>query len=229
MSRMVLSLPLWLALAVPAAAAEPVFATYRGVGLGDPVSAVVSHFKMTPDQVLTVHEPPTLVQRLNWRPRRFVPDPTVALPSLDEIEFTFHRDRLVRIVVTYDFERTEGLTDADLREAFTSTYGPPALVSTDRPVTAGIAEMPAPPVVVGQWGDGDTLVLVSRLLYPRRVVLTIASIAEERVMDAAVAEAARLDAQGAPAREIAQRAIDAELRQTQSDKARRRNKVAFTP
>ena len=71
--------------------------------------------------------------------------------------------------------------------------------------------------------------LVSRLLYPRRVVLTIASIAEERVMDAAVAEAARLDAQGAPAREIAQRAIDAELRQTQSDKARRRNKVAFTP
>lgn len=229
MSRMVLLLPLWLVLAVPVTAAEPVFATYRGVGLGDPVSAVVSHFKMTLDQVTTVHEPPTLVQRLNWRPRRFVPDPTVALPSLDEMEFTFHRDRLVRIVVTYDVERTEGLTDADLREAFTSTYGTPALVATARPVTDGIAEMPAPPVVVGQWGDDATLVLVSRLLYPRRVVLTIASIADERAMDAAVAEAARLDAQGAPAREIAQRALDAELRQAQSDKARRKNKVAFTP
>ena len=40
---------------------------------------------------------------------------------------------------------------------------------------------------------------------------------------------ARLDQQGALAREIAQRAVDASLRQAQSEEARRRNKAAFTP
>lgn len=229
MSRMVLSLLVWLALAMPATAAQPAYASYRGVQLGDAVSVVVSQFKMKLEDVATVHEPPTLVQRLTWRPHRFVVDPTVAAPSLGELEFTFHQGRLVRMVVTYDGDRTDGLTDADLREVFSAMYGTPALVSTRLPVAAQIAEMPAPPVVVGEWGDGNTVVLVSRLLYPRRVVLTIASIADEYAMHADVAEAARLDLQTAPAREIAQRALDAELRQAQADKARRRNKATFTP
>ena len=120
MFRMVLTLLVWLALAMPATAAEPAYASYRGVQLGDAVSVVVSHFKMKLDDVATVHEPPTLVQRLTWRPHRFVVDPTVAAPSLGELEFTFHRDRLVRMVVTYDGDRTDGLTDADLREVFSS-------------------------------------------------------------------------------------------------------------
>ena len=229
MSRMVLSLLVWLALAVPATAAESVFASYRGVRLGDPVADVASHFKIALDDVTTVHEPPALVQRLTWRPHRFIVDPTVAAPSLDELEFIFHRGRLVRMLVTYDGDRTEGLTDADLREVFTATYGTPALVSTRLPATAQIAEMPAPPAAVGEWSDGTTLVLVSRLLYPRRVVLTITSIADEYAMHAEVAEAARLEQQRAPARELAQRALDAELRQAQADKARQRNKATFTP
>lgn len=229
MFRLVLSLLLWLALVVPATAAEPVYANYRGVSLGDAVSDVASHFKLTLDDVATVHEPPTAVQRLTWRPRRFILDPTVSAPSLGEMEFLFHRGRLVRMLVTYETDRTDGLTDADLREAFTSTYGTPALTSTSFQVTGQIPEMPAPPVVIGQWGDASTMILVSRLLYPRRVVLTITSIADERAMQAAVDEAARLDQQGAPAREIAQRALDASLRQSQSDEARRRNKAAFTP
>ena len=230
MSRLVVSLLIWVAaLAVPVTAAEPVYATYRGVWLGDPVSVVVSHFKMTLPEVATVHERPTLVQRITWRPHRFVIDTIAAPASLDEMEFTFHRGRLVRIVVTYDADRTDGLTDEDLREAFALNYGVAAPVPTGPVPIVDVVRMPAPPDTVGEWGDGKTLVLLSRLRYPRRVVLTITSIADERAMQAAVAEAARLDEQEAPGRELAQRAVDADTRREQSDKARRRNKMAFTP
>jgi hypothetical protein len=230
MSRLVLSMLLWMvALAVPVTAAEPVYANYRGAFLGDPVSVVVSHFKMTLAEVATVHERPTLVQRITWRPHRFIAD-TISTPAaLDEMEFTFHRGRLVRMVVTYDSERTEGLTNADLREAFTHTYGAPALVASNPMAAVEIGRPLRPADVVGEWGDGSTLVVLSRVLYPRRVVLTITSIADDRAMQSAVTAGVRLDQQEALSQDLIQRVLDATTVQDRSEKARRRNKAAFAP
>ena len=42
---------------------------------------------------------------------------------------TFYEGRLARIAVTYDRERTQGLTNADLHEAITSLYGASLLLS----------------------------------------------------------------------------------------------------
>jgi hypothetical protein len=230
MSRLVVSMMLWMvALATPVSAAESVYANYRGAILGDSVSAVVSHFKMTLADVATVHERPTLVQRITWRPHRFMAD-TVTMPvTLDEMEFTFHRDRLVRIVVTYDAERTDGLTDTDLREAFALTYGAPVLSATNRVAAPEIGRPHALADVVGQWGDDSTLVLLSRLLYPRRVVLTITSIADDKAMQSAVTAGVSLDQQEAQSQDLVQRLLDATTVQERSEKARRRNKARFTP
>jgi hypothetical protein len=230
MSRLVVSMMLWMvALATPVTAAEPVYANYRGAVLGDPVSVVVSHFKMTLAEVATVHARPTLVQRITWRPHRFMVD-TISTPvALDEMEFTFHRDRLVRMVITYDAERTEGLTDKDLREAFTETYGVPARTGTHHMAAPEVGRLPTPANVVGQWGDDSTLVLLSRVLYPRRVVLTITSIADDRAMESAVAAGVQLDKQEALSQDLIQRVLDATTAQERSDKARRRNKTAFAP
>jgi hypothetical protein len=190
---------------------------------------VVSHFKMTLAEVATVHARPTLVQRITWRPHRFMADSLITPAALDEIEFTFHRDRLVRMVVAYDAERTEGLTDTDLRDAFTQTYGATALVGTNHMAAPEIGRPFARAEIVGQWGDGRTLVLLTRLQYPRRVALTITSIADDRAMEAAIAAGVRLDQQEAISHELVQRVLDATTVQERSDKARRRNKAAFAP
>jgi hypothetical protein len=230
MSRLVVSMMLWMvALAAPVTAAEPVYANYRGAFLGDPVSVVVSHFKMTLAEVSTVHERPTLVQRITWRPHRFMIDTITTPAALDEMEFTFHRGRLVRIVVTYDSERTEGLTDADLREAFAGTYGVPALTGKGHMAAQEIGRPIAPANVVGQWGDDRTLVLLSRLIYPRRVILTVTSIADDRAMQSAIAAGVQLDKQEALSQDLIQRVLDAGTAQERSEKARRRNKAAFAP
>jgi hypothetical protein len=230
MCRVLLSAMVLVAmLAVPATAAEPVYASYRGAWLGDPVSVVVAHFRMSLADVTIVQERPTLVQRLTWRPTRFVLDTKGAPESLDEMVFTFHLGRLVRIAVTYASDRTEGLTDADLREVFTRSYGIPALVPTRTVSASDIVGPSAAFDVVGQWGDADTLVLLSRPLYPRRVMLAVTRVAADRVMQAAITEGAHLVAQEAPARDLAQSMLDETPLRILTAKARRQNKAAFTP
>lgn len=230
MFRVLLSTMVWVAvLAVPVSAAEPVYASYRGAWLGDPVSVVVTHFKMSLADVTILQERPTLVQRLTWRPTRFVLDTKGAPESLDEMVFTFHLGRLVRIAVTYASERTEGLTDADLREVFTRSYGIPALVPTRTVSASDIVGPSAAFDIVGQWGDADTLVRLSRPLYPRRIILTVTSIAADRVMLAANRDAPSLYAQDAPVVDSALRVLDETPQRIRTEKARKQNKAAFTP
>jgi hypothetical protein len=60
------------------------------------------------------------------------------LPSTDPVQqigFSFYNDRLFRIVVDYDRDRTEGMTDADMVEAISAVYGVPALEPPDQPAS----------------------------------------------------------------------------------------------
>ena len=111
------------AIAVSSTSAQPVLSRYRGVTLGDPVQVVVDRLKVTSSDVKVVHERPTLIQRITWRPRRLVSGTVVEPDPLGEMVLTFHLGRLAGITATYDLERTTGLTNADLHEAFTNSYG----------------------------------------------------------------------------------------------------------
>ena len=44
---------------------------------------------------------------------------------VQQIVFSFYNDQLFKLVVNYDRQRTDGLTDADMIEALSSWYGPP--------------------------------------------------------------------------------------------------------
>ena len=118
------------AIAVSSTSAQPVLSRYRGVTLGDPVQVVVDRLKVTSSDVKVVHERPTLIQRITWRPRRLVSGTVVEPDPLGEMVLTFHLGRLAGITATYDLERTTGLTNADLHEAFTNSYGTSILVPT---------------------------------------------------------------------------------------------------
>ena len=131
MSRaLVLTVVCAAAIVVPAASAAPALSHYRGVTLGDTVSVVADRLNVALSDVVVVHQRPTLVQQLTWRPHRLVSGTIVEPDPLAEMVLLFHLGRLVHVAVTYDRDRTEGLTNADLHDAFTRTYGTSMLLST---------------------------------------------------------------------------------------------------
>ena len=184
-------------LVLPATSAEPVLSRYRDVTLGDTVQVVVERLQMTLSDVKVVSERPTLVQQLTWRTLRSVSGADSAHDPIADMVLTFHLGRLARIAVTYDRERTAGLTNADLHEAMSSVYGTSLLLST--PLRSTLTP-PAGPEVMGRWEDAGTLVLLWREHYPTRVGLTIASIGADREAQVAIADGLRIDASEAPAR-----------------------------
>jgi hypothetical protein len=211
-------------LAVEGVSASPAYSRYRGVSIGDSVGVVVASLQMAPSDVAVVHTRPAVVQQLTWRPNQFVIGRTAAPESLEEMVLTFHRGRLARVVATYDRDRTEGLTNADLHDTFTAVYGPSMLVPTPagaRP--ANDAE------IIGQWGDGETLVVLLRDAYPRRIRLTVSSVDGDRLLQDALASGLRLDQVEAPTRDMVRRLSEEQTRRTRDGQSRRDNKSAFKP
>jgi len=213
-----------LALGVQVVSASPVYSRYRGVSIGDSVGVVAAALHMTPSDVAIVHTRPALIQQLTWRPNQFFTGRTSAPDALEEMVLTFHLGQLARIVATYDRDRTEGLTNADLRDSFTTIYGTSMLVST----ASGIRSS-GDPEIIGQWGDGETLVVLLRETFPRRIRVTVSSVAADRLLQDALASGARLDATEAPTREMVRRLSEELTRRQRDEQSRIDNKSAFTP
>jgi hypothetical protein len=210
-------------MAVQAVSAAPVYSRYRGVSIGDSVSAAIASLHMTASDVAVVHARPAMIQQLTWRPNQFTGG-TGAPEALAEMVLTFHLGRLARVVATYDRDRTEGLTNADLHDVFTTIYGTSMLVPTPSRVRAS-----SEPETIGQWGDGKTLVVLLREGYPRRIKLTVSSIAADRLLRDGLASGVRFDAIEAPARDMVRRASEEQTKRTRDAQSRVDNKSAFKP
>jgi hypothetical protein len=214
-----------MSLVVPSQTTEAVLSHYRGVTLGDSVEKVAEQLKVTGSAIKVVHERPTLVQQMTWRPSRYISGSSLEPDPLAEMVLTFHLGRLARIAVAYDRERTAGLTDEDLLEVFQGMYGSPLLQSTARLTPA----LSSDSQVSASWRDAESLLLLRRERYPSRVGMTSTSIASDLAMQEAITDGERLDANEAPARDVARRAAEATALQTRDDKVRRDNKAAFKP
>lgn len=217
-------------LAVQAVAASPVYSRYRGVSIGDSVGAAVTALNMTASDVAVVHARPSLIQQLTWRPNQYFSARTSTPDALAEMVLTFHLGRLARVVATYDRDRTEGLTDDDLRDSFAAAYGASMLIPTaSTTATRSVAAAVGEPRIIGQWGDGQTLVVLWREVYPPRVKLTVSSVAAARLMQDASASSERLDAAEAPTRDMVRRVSDAQTQRQRAEQSRVGNKAAFKP
>jgi hypothetical protein len=213
-------------IAAPAQTAGSTLSRYRGVALGDSVPTVIAVLGAPASDIKVVSERPSLVQELTWRPNRFISGAISAPDSLAEMVLTFHAGQLVRIVATYDRERTAGLTEADFQDAIGAAYGTTLLQSS---AAWTQHEGPMERKTFGRWEDPDTLILLWSDRYPSRTGLTISTIAADALMQEAVAAAKRLDAAEAPARELALREANAAALRIRNEKIRLENKAAFKP
>ena len=177
---------------------------YRNFELGVNVAAVSALTGLATSEAKTIHQRPALLQDLEWRPSHWRASET--LPSTDPVQqigFSFYNDRLFRIVVDYDRDRTEGMTDADMVEAISAVYGVAATRAAGPARVASRLETESGSPAA-RWGDAaHSVVLYRTSSYRGGFRLIVTDPALDDLARKATVQAVRLDDQEAPKREVA--------------------------
>jgi hypothetical protein len=200
---------------------------YRAYALESSLDSVVAASGARASDAKTVHERPAAIQQLEWRAPYADSRNTLADPVRD-ISFTFYNDALYQIIVNYDRDRTEGLTNSEIVESLSATYGAPTLAST-KTRTSPPAEASADNIVLARWENAASLLTLLRGSHTPEVQLILISKPLSTRARSAVREAIRLDAIEAPRREAEQRKKEAGDASAARDKTRIANKAAFRP
>jgi hypothetical protein len=200
-------------------------AKYRNFQLGTDLPAVAKQIGVSPSEAKAIHRRPVLIQELEWRPQPF--GPSSQTESAQYLLFSFYNGALFQIAVNYDRYKTAGLTADDFIEALSATYG--------------VAEKPAAPgnIVQGEFGAQDEIVacwqdsqysfdLIRSSYGPTFRLVGVLKRLQSPVQ-AATAEAKRLDDQEARQRDAARIADEKETERAKLEKSRRENKPNFRP
>jgi hypothetical protein len=191
-------------------------------------SSVVKISGTRADDTKVLHERPARIQEVEWRAPYVMSDTEGADPVRD-VRFSFYDDQLYQLVVTYDRDRMEGLTNDDLIESLSATYGVPLLRQVKSARTAVAADVPQETIIVAQWEDSTSLLTLTRGTYSPDFQLALISKTLDARARAAIKEALRLDTQEAPQRDLDQRKKEVADAHVASQKARVVNKAAFKP
>jgi hypothetical protein len=202
---------------------------YREVEMGSPLLSVAGLSGLTPADAKVIHQRPAIIQDLEWRPGRSFSGSTVQDDPVREVVFSFYNDRLFRIVVHYDRDRTLGLTDMDLIEALSVVYGAPATRTVATPRAAETSDEVDEDTVVARWENAESSVALLRAAYPTPVRLVLLSKRLAALARTATAAAVRLDDREAPQREVERLKKEADANRVAQGQARPANKAAFKP
>lgn len=198
---------------------------YRDFQLGADLPSVAKLTGASTGQIKVVDRRPALIQEIAWRPRAM--GATSNAESVQEAVFTFYNGELFRIVVNYDRYQTEGMTADDMVDAISTTYGSAARHAAPAQTPPGNSG--APEEILAQWQDSQYRFDLMRSSYgPTFHLVGVLKKLEEPVQ-AAAAEARRLDLQEAPERDAARAVSEAQEAQAKLDKARLVNKPKFRP
>ena len=197
---------------------------YRGYVLESSLESVIAQSGVRAADVKTVHQRPAKIQELEWR-APYVGSEGEPADPVHDIAFSFYNEALYQIVVSYDRERTDGLTSNDIIESLTATYGAPVA----RPARTRPAPALRESVVLAQWEkDGSSVTLVRDTYTPEFQLILISKALSARARDA-IRKGVRLDAVEAPRRELERREKDAADARAARAKTRTTNKAAFRP
>jgi hypothetical protein len=202
------------------------FSSYRGFQFGMSLSAAAKQAGTKPSEAKSVHQRPALIQELEWQPRSSAPtDPQKAEAVKDGLLY-FLNDQLYRVVVTYDRYRIEGMTAEDMIAAISTTYGPATRPTAEVAYHSYYGDSAA---VIARWEDAEYSYNLVKTGDHSSYALVLYSKRLDVLAQTAVVEAARLDAQEAPQREIDKQKKQEEDEQIVLDKARSANKPNFRP
>jgi hypothetical protein len=201
---------------------------YRDFQLGDNLASVSASTGVARSEAQIVHQRPAILQELQWR-RPYLVDGVATADPVQQIAFSFYNDQLFRLVIDYDRDRTEGLTDVDMVDAISAIYGPPVkLTPKTNPVVIGYIQQQSGTRVAG-WSSADYTAVLYRSSYASGFRMIVTSVRLGALARAAETQALRLDERDAPRRERARQKEEADAARAAQEKARLANKAAFRP
>jgi hypothetical protein len=202
------------------------FSSYRGLEFGMSLSTAANRVGTRPAEVTIVHQRPALIQEMDWRPQPIVPaDPADVDPAKDGLLY-FINGELFRIVVTYDRYRVEGMTAEDMIQGISAACGMATRPAGQIAYQSNYGKV-AP--IVARLEDSEHSYNLVRTGDQTSFALILYSKHLDALAQAAIVEAARLDAQDAPRREIEKQKMREEEDRIVLEKARSLNKPNFRP
>ena len=205
-------------------------AHYREFQLGGDIASVAALTGLGASDAKTVHARPAMLQELEWRrPYTYTASGAILADPVQQIAFSFYNDQLFRLVVDYDRDRTDGMTDADMIDAISAMYGmpvPSTVKATRAPLTAIDVESGTR---IAGWGNAEYTAVLYRSAYASGFRMVVTSVPLNALARTAQAQALRLDERDAPQRERARQKQEADLERASKEKARLANKATFKP
>ncbi len=207
---------------------------YREFQLGTDLPTVAKQIRVKPSEARAIHERPAVIQELAWQAR--FTDSSQRADSVGNILFRFYNGELYRLVVTYDRERTEGMTAEDIVEAVSAKYG-----TANRPTAEIILSathlfadgekmiLDRSEQVIARWEDSKYSFNLFQFSSESTFGLVVYSKRLDDLARAAIVESVRLDKQEAPQRELESRKKKDEENRAKQEKARGVNKPPFRP
>jgi hypothetical protein len=199
---------------------------YREFQLGMSLVAVAQRAGITPE-ARVLHQRPELIQELMWQPPRRVGSSPPG-DSVRQVLLSFYHGQLFRIVVNYEWDRTEGLTVEDMVEALSVTYGPATLPATE--ISSALSRLNTDSdKIVAHWEGLEYSLNLFHPSYASTFGLVVLSKRLDALAQAASVEAIRQDDQGAPRRAIERKQKQEDEDHAREAKVRLVNKATFRP
>jgi len=207
-------------------------AQYRDFQLGADLASVAARIGVASSGAKTIHVRPALMQELKWWPPYYLGGS--AAPQNDPVQtiaFSFYNDHLFRLVIDYDLQRTNAMTDADMIAAVSGMYGSPLPPDVERTEASPVPSKFDTPfgITIARWGDLEYSVVLDRSRFGSAFRITVTSLPLDALARAAETQAVQLDELEAPQREAAQREKAAEVTRVSQERTRLTNKAAFRP
>jgi hypothetical protein len=206
----------------------PDLSRYREFQFGMSPAAIAKQGGIEPSEARTIHQRPAVIEELAWRPTRSFA-PSAPSDSVSEVLFSFYNGELFRMVVNYDRIRTEGLTDGDMVEAISAKYGIATKPGAKVILFSSSQVYNDSEKIIARWEDPQYSFNLFRSTYQPTFGMLVFSKRLDALAQAAIAEAVRLDEQGAPEREIERQRKQDAVERAEQEEARVLNKAAFRP
>jgi hypothetical protein len=190
--------------------------------------AVAKQADVKPSEAKVIYQRPAVIQELEWRLQSSYSSSAQKDP-VKEILFSFYNGELYRIVVHYDNQKTEGMTDEDLIEGISAQYGTPST-----PAAKIISSSPSQvhsdsDKVIARWEDAQNSFNLFRFSFWSAPGMLVFSKRLDALAQVAIVQAIRLNELEAPQREIDRQKKQDEEKRAAIEKARLVNKANFRP
>ena len=199
---------------------------YREYQFGMSLPAVAKQADVKQSDAKAVHQRPAMIQELEWRPQHS------ASPESDPVKdvlFSFYNGELFRMVVNYDPDKTQGLTNEDLVGAISATYGIPTRPAAKTITFSSAQGYSETEKILARWEDAQCSLNLFRSSYPSTFGMVAFSKRLDAIARLAIINSIRLDQQEAPQREIERQKKEAQENRAMEEKARLANKANFRP